>query len=118
MAIQSEIQLKELKKLISQNSLREIFLNTILTYSFPPQKNLTESEFLKLKINWLIKNNKIEVIEKFLNNNVEFDGKSKLIKYLVDFYISSGDISEGCKKSEFINKEIKDNYLRSSGFIA
>ncbi len=103
--------IKRIEKINLSKFSEEIFLNTILTYSFPPQKNLTESEFLKLKINWLIKNNKIEVIEKFLNNNVEFDGKSKLIKYLVDFYISSGDISEGCKKSEFINKEIKDNYL-------
>ena len=93
MVILSEIHLKELKKLISQNSLRKYFLNTILTYSYSPQKKyLTEKEFLKLKINWLIKNNKIEVIEKFLNKNVEFDGKSKLIKYLVDFYISSANI--------------------------
>ncbi|MBO6488430.1 MAG: hypothetical protein HVK34_02195, partial [Pelagibacteraceae bacterium] len=30
---------------------------------------------------------------------------------LVDFYIASADISEGCKKANFINKEIKDNYL-------
>ena len=60
---------------------------------------------------WLIKNKKIEVIENFLNNNLEFDGKSKLIKFLVDFYISSGDILEGCKKADFINKEIKDKYL-------
>ena len=42
---------------------------------------------------------------------MEFNGKSKLIKYLVDHYISSADISEGCKKSNFISKEIKDNYL-------
>ncbi|MBO6482698.1 MAG: hypothetical protein HVK29_03240, partial [Pelagibacteraceae bacterium] len=33
------------------------------------------------------------------------------IKYLVDFYIASADISEGCKKANFINKEIRDNYL-------
>jgi hypothetical protein len=66
---------------------------------------------LKLKLNWLIKNNKINLIENFLNNNSQFSGKSKLIKYLVDFYIASADISEGCKKANFINKEIKDNYL-------
>jgi hypothetical protein len=66
---------------------------------------------LKLKLNWLIKNNKINLIENFLNNNFQFSGKSKLIKYLVDFYIASADISEGCKKANFINKEIKDSYL-------
>ena len=103
--------LKRIEKINLSKFSEEIFLNTILTYSYSPQKNLTEKEFLKIKINWLIKNNKIEIIEKFLNKNLEFDGKSKLIKYLVDHYISSANIIEGCKKADFINKEIKDNYL-------
>ena len=89
----------------------EIFINTILTYSYPPKNKFSQDEFLKLKLNWLIKNNKIKLIENFLNNNSQFSGKSKLIKYLVDFYIASADISEGCKKANFINKEIKDSYL-------
>ena len=89
----------------------EIFVNTILTYSYPPKNKFSQDEFLKLKLNWLIKNNKIDLIENFLNNNSQFSGKSKLIKHLVDFYIASADILEGCKKANFINKEIKDNYL-------
>jgi hypothetical protein len=89
----------------------EIFVNTILTYSYPPKNEFSPDEFLKLKLNWLIKNNKINLIENFLNNNLQFSGKSKLIKYLIDFYIASADISEGCKKANFINKEIKDSYL-------
>ena len=89
----------------------EIFVNTILTYSYPPKNKFSQDEFLKLKLNWLIKNNKINLIENFLNNNSQFSGKSKLIKYLVDFYIASADLSEGCKKANFINKEIKDSYL-------
>ena len=103
--------LKRIEKIKLSKFSEEIFLNTILTYSYSPQKNLTQKEFLKIKIDWLIKNNKIEIIENFLNKNLEFDGKSKLIKYLVDHYISSANISEGCNKAEFINKEIKDNYL-------
>ena len=82
-----------------------------MTYSYSPKNKLTEDEFLKLKLNWLLKNNKNNLIEKFLNNNLEFKGKSRLIKHLVDYYISSADISEGCKKSDFISKEIKDEYL-------
>ena len=88
-----------------------MFVNTIMTYSYAPKNKLSEEEFLKLKINWLIKNNKNDIIENFLNNNLEFKGKSKLIKHLVDHYISSADINEGCKKSNFISKEIKENYL-------
>ena len=78
-----------------------MFINTIMTYSYAPKNKLTENEFLKLKLDWLIKNNKNSIIEKFLNNNHEFKGKSKLIKHLVDYYISSADISQGCKKSNW-----------------
>ena len=50
--------LKRIEKINLSKFSEEIFLNTILTYSYSPQKNLTEKEFLKIKINWLIKNNK------------------------------------------------------------
>tara|TARA_Y100001970_G_scaffold162714_1_gene198922 strand:+ start:36916 stop:38667 length:1752 start_codon:yes stop_codon:yes gene_type:complete len=103
--------LKRIEKINLSKFSEEILINTLLTYSYDPPKKISKDEFLDLKINWLIKNNKVELIEKFLNNNLEFNGKSKLIKYLVDFYISSANISEGCKKANFINKEIKDNYL-------
>ncbi len=103
--------LKRIEKIKLSKFSEEIFLNTILTYSYSPQKNLSEKEFLKLKIDWLVKNNKIEIIENFLNKNLEFEGKSKLIKFLVDHYISSANITEGCTKADFINKEIKDKYL-------
>ena len=103
--------LKRIEKIKLSKFSEEIFLNTILTYSYSPQKNLSDKEFLKLKIDWLIKNNKIEIIENFLNKNLEFEGKSKLIKFLVDHYISSANITEGCTKADFINKEIKDKYL-------
>ena len=102
---------KRIDKIELSKFSEEMFVNTIMTYSYPPKSKLSEDEFLKLKLNWLVKNQKNNLIEKFLNNNLEFNGKSKLIKYLVDHYISSADISESCKKSNFISKEIKDNYL-------
>ena len=102
---------KRIDKIRLSKFSENMFVNTIMTYSYAPKNKLSEEEFLKLKINWLIKNNKNDIIENFLNNNLEFKGKSKLIKHLVDHYISSADINEGCKKSNFISKEIKENYL-------
>ena len=102
---------RRIEKIKLSKFSEEMFINTIMTYSYAPKNKLTENEFLKLKLDWLIKNNKNSIIEKFLNNNLEFKGKSKLIKHLVDYYISSADISQGCKKSNFISKEIKDSYL-------
>ena len=89
----------------------KLFEEVIFTYSYPPNKNLSQEEFLEFKVNWLISNSKIELIENFLNNNLEFKGRSKLIKYLVDHYIATADISKSCENANFINKEIKDNYL-------
>tara|TARA_B100000700_G_scaffold331096_1_gene461360 strand:- start:76 stop:1830 length:1755 start_codon:yes stop_codon:yes gene_type:complete len=89
----------------------KIFINTIFTYTYPPKNNLDNDKFLKLKLNWLTEKKKIELIEEFLNKNLEFSGKSNLIKFLVDHYISLGDISKSCEKANLISKEIKDNYL-------
>ena len=102
---------KRIEKVQLSSFSEKIFIETILTYSYPAKANLTEEKFLKLKIDWLIKNNKLNLIEEFLNANLEFSGKSKLIKHLIDYYIMSANISEGCEKVNFINKEIKDNYL-------
>ena len=102
---------KRIEKMELSDFSENIFIDTIFTYSYPPKGNFTEEEFLNLKINWLIKNNKIELIEKFLNMNFDFSGKSKLIQYLVDHYIASGDISSSCEKVTHINKEIKNKYL-------
>ena len=102
---------KRIEKVDLSNFSEKIFINTIFTYSHSPKGNFSEKEFLDLKLNWLIKNNKVELIENFLNTNLEFSGRSKLIKYLVDHYIALADISQGCQKAGFINKEIKDNYL-------
>ncbi len=102
---------KRIEKIKLSSFSEKILIDTIFTYSYPAKSNLSEDEFLKLKINWLIKNNKLGLIEEFLNANLEFPNKSKLIKHLVDHYIASANISEGCEKADFINKEIKDNYL-------
>ena len=82
-----------------------------MTYAYTPKKNISEEEFLDLKIGWLIKNEKDELIEEFLNKNGNFPNKKKVIQYLVDKNIAKADLNKACKKVDFINKEIKDSYL-------
>ena len=72
---------------------------------------MTEKEFVNLKIDWLIKNDRIELIESFLNQNQEFEGKGKAVQFLVDKNIASANIKDGCDKIEFIDAKIKDPYL-------
>ncbi len=108
-------EIKDIFKRINQiklsKSSEEFFINTIMTYSYSPDKNLSEDEFLNLKISWLISNEKDYLLEEFLNKNKNFKGKKKIIQYLVDKNISKANLNEGCKKSEFISKDIKDSYL-------
>ena len=49
---------------------------------------MSEKEFVKIKIEWLIENNRVELIEDFLKQNKEFPGKRKAVQFLVDHNIS------------------------------
>ncbi len=102
---------KRIDKINLSKTAEELFINIIMTHSYAPAENINEEEFLDLKIRWLIKNDKDILLEEFLNKNKEFRAKQEVIQYLVDRNIAKANLSEGCKKSEFISKEIKDPYL-------
>ena len=76
--------MKRLDKIQLSNSAEDYFIKLMMTYSYLPEKNMTEDEFTNLKINWLIKNNKDGLLENLLNKNPEFKNKGKVIQYLVD----------------------------------
>ena len=102
--------IKRLKKIKLSKTSAEIFENILLSFSYPPD-GMSEKEFTKLKVDWLIENNRSELIENFLKQNNEFDGKSRLVQYLVDENISQANIKRGCEKIKFIDGSIKDSYL-------
>ena len=102
--------LKRIEKISLSKTSNEILENVLLSFSYPPE-GMDEKEFANLKIDWLIKNNKIELIESFLKQNKEFNGKKKAVQHLVDNKISKANIKEGCEKIEFIDSTVKDSYL-------
>ncbi len=102
--------LKRLNKIKLSKSSNEILEGILFSFSYPPQ-GMTEKEFVNLKINWLIKNDRTDLIESFLKQNEQFDNKSKAVQYLVDKNIASANIKEGCEKIGFIDEKIKDAYL-------
>ena len=89
----------------------ELFKNTLFTISNIPGRNMTNEEFMNYKIDWLIKNEKDELISIFLNKNKDFPKKSKIIKYLVDKNIAKANLNNACDKIESIKSDIKDSYL-------
>ena len=102
--------LKRLEKIKLSKSSEEILEIILFSFSYPPP-GMSEKEFVNLKIDWLIKNEKVDLIESFLKQNQEFDSKSKAVQYLVDQNIASANIKEGCDKIKFIDAKIKDPYL-------
>tara|TARA_B100000575_G_scaffold267099_1_gene244918 strand:- start:4948 stop:6684 length:1737 start_codon:yes stop_codon:yes gene_type:complete len=102
--------LKRINKIKLSKSSKEILEVILLSFSYPP-KGMTEKEFVDLKINWLIQNDRVDLIEQFLKQNDQFENKSKAVQYLVDKNIASANIKEGCEKIEFIDAKIKDAYL-------
>ena len=102
--------IKRINKLDLSRSAEEIFIKTIFSNSYKPEK-LSEEMFANIKINWLIDNNKENLIEEFLKLNGEFVSKGRLIQYLVDRNIAKANITDACKKISFIDVKIKDPYL-------
>ncbi|MDA8822279.1 hypothetical protein N9N34_00930 [Candidatus Pelagibacter bacterium] len=102
--------LKRLEKIKLSKTANQILERILLSFSYAP-KGMSTDEFVNLRINWLIKNQRSDLIESFLKQNKEFKGKSRAVQYLVDENIANSDITEGCKKIRFIDSKIKDAYL-------
>jgi len=102
--------LKRIEKIKLSKSSEEILEIILFSFSYPPP-GMSEKEFVNLKIDWLIKNEKTDLIESFLKQNQEFESKSKAVQYLVDKNIANANIKEGCDKIKFIDAKIKDPYL-------
>ncbi len=102
--------LKRIKKMKLSKTSNEILESILMSFSFPPQ-GMDEKEFANLKISWLIENNRSELIESFLNQNKNFNGKKKAVQFLVDQNIAQANLKQGCEKIEFIDTTIKDPYL-------
>ena len=102
--------LKRLEKIKLSKTADEILERILMSFAYSP-RGMKEDEFTDLKINWLIKNQRTDLIENFVKQNKEFKSKSRAVQYLVDENIAQADINKGCEKIKFIDKEIKDAYL-------
>ena len=103
--------IKRINKLQLSKLSEDLLFQVLFTNAYPPKKNLSSEEFLKIKINWLIKKNRIEDLEVFLKKNPEVGRSSEAIKFLIDEYLSSADIKSACEKINFIDRELQNSYL-------
>ena len=103
--------LKRINKLKLSELSEDLLFQVLFTNAYSPKKNLDSAEFLKIKINWLIKKKRISDLETFLKINPEVGQNSKAIKFLINEYLASADIKSACDKIEFVDTKIQNNYL-------
>ncbi len=100
-----------LAKINLSRDASELMNIVLLTNAYYPKKNISEKDFLKIKSDWLIKHNNLELIEEYLIKNDILNLHPKLSKYLVDKYLSKSELDKACKIFLNNSKPIKNNYL-------
>ena len=100
-----------LSKMQLSKDASELMNILLLTNSYNPRTNMTEDEFLKIKSNWLIKNEDRNLIEEYLIKNQIINLHPELSKYLVDQYLSEANIEKAC---EFFYKIQKSSLMTIS----
>ena len=103
--------LNRINKLKLSETSEDLLFQVLFTNSYSPKKNLNPNEFLKIKIDWLIKNKRIRDLELLLKNNPDVGKNSKATKFLIDEYLSSADIKSACEKIDLADLKIKNIYL-------
>ena len=103
--------IKKIKKLNLSEDAKEIYNYVILTNSFPPKKNFSKEEFLKIKIDWLIKNGDLELIKDFVIKNKKEKIDTRLLKYYLDQNLSMADLENACKLFSFLEGFSDDDYV-------
>ncbi len=100
-----------LMKIKLSRDASELMNIVLLTNSYNPEINITKNEFLKIKSNWLIKNEDRNLIEEYLTKNQILNLHPELSKYLVDQYLSEANIEKACELFLENSKAIDDDYL-------
>ena len=102
---------EKIHKLNLSYDAKNIYNKLILTNSFPPNRNINAQDFINFKINWLIKNNDLELIKEFLVKNDYENYNLNLIKYYLNQNLSLAKIEKSCELFSFIKNLPKDNYI-------
>ncbi len=101
--------LNKINKIKLSEDADDIYEIALLTNSYFPKKNIEHEEFLKFKIDYLIKKNNLELIYQFIINNPEIKN-SILLKHFVNSKLSFLDIKSACEIFDEVSN-INDDYL-------
>ena len=97
---------KRINKLKLSKFSEDLLFTVLFTNSYNPKSNLTLKEFNKIKIDWLIKNQRFGDLENFVMTNPEIGNETKAIKFLVHESLSNANIKSSCEKIDALGKNI------------
>ena len=100
-----------LAKIKLSKDAAELMNIVLLTNAYYPKKNITEKNFLKIKSDWLIKYDDLELIEEYLIKNDIINLHPKLTKFLVDKLLSESETKKACEIFSKNSEPIKSEYL-------
>ena len=108
-------QLKYLFSNLSKINLSDDAANLmniiLLTNSYLPKKNISKKDFLKIRSDWLIRHNNLELIEEYLIKNEILNLHPELSIYLVDKYLSNSELRKACDIFKKNSEPIQNEYL-------
>ena len=102
---------KRIDKLQLSEFSEDLLFKVLFTNAYPPKKNLTSAEFLKIKIDWLIKHRRLQDLENLLLTNPAAGQEPSAIKFLINERLSNAEIKSACEKVSTIDKNVQNNYL-------
>ena len=100
-----------IKKIQLSDDAKEIMDISILTNSYYPSKNISNEEFVALKIDWMISNGNLDLMKEYIFKNKSVNENLELIKFLVDEYLSKSELKNACDIFLDIDEPINDEYL-------
>ena len=102
--------LNNINKMSLSKDAQEILEIALLTNSYFPEKNITEEDFINFKLNYLIKNNDLNLIKKYLIKNEKNIFNKKLIKFYLNSFLENSDLENACKIFEEVDY-FEDDYI-------
>ena len=101
----------KIKKIKLSNDAKEILNILLLTNSYFPNQNISNEQFLDIKLDWLIQNGDFKLMEDYLVKNQNINANFELIKFLIDEYLSNSELENSCEIFSKIKEVINDDYL-------
>ena len=97
-------------KNLSQDAL-DILEIALLTNSYPPKNKIDEIDFINFKINFLLNNNNLDLINEFIIKNEKLNQIESLISHYLDQYLIVGNLNKSCNLLQSLSSVTQDNYI-------